>query len=127
MSQLEKFSLEFAINATPRLLYTLISTPEGLSRWFADAVFASDDIYKFVWEGSEHNAKLLQFKENEFVSFEWLDDFHMGYKLDMLIQSESLSSGVSLVITDFAEPSEMDFYRRLWDTQVKQLQRLFNA
>ncbi len=127
MNHLEKFSLEFVINASPKLLFTLISTPEGLTRWFADAVFAQEDVFIFIWEGSEQKARLVDTKDQEYVKFEWLDDFHQGYVLEMHILTEALSTGVSLQVTDYSEPSDMDFSHRLWTTQVKQLQRLFNA
>lgn len=127
MSVVEEFKMEFAVRTTPKLLYTLISTPEGLSRWFADNVIMDDDLFLFIWEGSEQKARLVQFKENEFVRFEWLDDFHQGYMFEMHIHKGEVSSELALIITDYAEPSEKDFYQRLWITQVRQLQRLFNA
>ena len=127
MSQLHKFSLEFVVNASPKLLFTLISTPEGLTRWFADAVFAQDDVYSFKWKDSEQKARLVESKDNEFVVFEWLDDYHKGYLLEMRIQTEALSSAVSLLVTDFSEPADMDFSQRLWTNQVRQLQRLFSS
>lgn len=127
MSTMKEFKLEFDIKTTPKLLYTLISTPEGLSRWFADSVVSEDDLFHFSWEDSEQKARLVQSKENEFVKFEWLDDFHKGYVFEMQIDAGEMSADLALLITDYAEPSEMDFYQRLWTTQVRQLQRLFNA
>jgi uncharacterized protein YndB with AHSA1/START domain len=75
MTPLTKFTLEFHIKVSPRLLYTLISTSEGLARWFADKVNVNDDIYEFEWEGSQQKARLLESKEPEYVRFEWTDDF----------------------------------------------------
>ncbi len=126
MRPLERFSLEFSCKTTPRLLFTLISTPEGLSRWFADTVFVEEDIYHFKWEGSEQRARLTQWKENEYVAFQWLDEHHRDHVLEMRILNEPVSSEVALVITDAAEPGDMEFSHRLWETQVRRLQRLFN-
>lgn len=127
MSTMINYYLEFGVKTTPKLLYTLISTPEGLSRWFASNVYNEDDLFYFAWEDSEQKARLVQSKENEFVRFEWLDDFQKGHAFEMQIHAGEMSSEVSLSISDYAEPAEMDFYQRLWTTQVKQLQRLFNA
>lgn len=127
MITLEQFSLEFSFTISQKLMYTLISQPEGLSRWFADAVFIEEDVYHFVWEGSEQKARLIESKDNEFVKFEWLDDFHQGYMFEMHILNEEVSREVALLIRDYAEPSEMDYYQRLWSAQIKKLQRLFNA
>ncbi len=127
MITLEQFSLEFSFTVSPKLMYTFISQPEGLSRWFADAVFIEEDVYHFVWEGSEQKARLIESKDNEFVKFEWLDDFHQGYMFEMHILNEEVSREVALLIRDYAEPSEMDYYQRLWSAQIRKLQRLFNA
>lgn len=127
MITLEQFSLEFSFTVSPKLMYTLISKPEGLARWFADAVFIEEDVYHFVWEGSEQKARLVESKDNEYVKFEWLDDFHQGYIFEMHILNEEVSREVALLIKDYAEPSEMDYFQRLWSTQIRKLQRLFNA
>lgn len=125
MNALQSFSREYSCKTSPKLLYTLIYTPEGLSRWFAESVFVEDDIYVFKWEGSEQKARLIQSKENELVRFQWLDDFHKDYTMEMRILNEPVSREVALVVTDYAEPADIEFYHRLWDTQVRRLQRLF--
>ena len=126
MSVLEKFTLEYGFRISPRLLYTAISTPEGLSRWFADAVDVEGDVFVFRWGGSEQKARLIQWKENEFVKFLWLDDSHQDHCLEMIIDNEPVSSEVTLLITDYAETGDLDFSQRVWASQVKKLQRLFN-
>ncbi|TVR38051.1 MAG: hypothetical protein EA394_11175 [Bacteroidia bacterium] len=128
MSAYKKFTLEYGFKTTPRLLYTAISTPEGLSRWFADMVMTEeDDIFTFKWEDSEQKARLTRFKENEFVQFTWLDDERGERFIEMHIQNEPVSSEVALIITDHSEDIDLDFSQRIWDAQVKKLQRLFNA
>ena len=54
-----KFELEFPIHASPQLLYQYISTPSGLSEWFADNVNSRGEIFTFIWDDSEEIAKLL--------------------------------------------------------------------
>ena len=44
MSDKIKFELEFPIQASPQLLYQYISTPSGLSEWFADNVNSRGEI-----------------------------------------------------------------------------------
>ena len=127
MKGLKEFSLEFHIKTTARLLYTMVSTPEGLSRWFADNVVSKDGVYHFKWPDSEQSARLVFSRENECVRFQWLDDFHKDYVMEMQIISNPLSPEVALMITDFAEPADLDFSQRLWEAQVKKLQRLFQA
>lgn len=130
MSVLKKFTIEYGFKTTPKLLYTAISTPEGLSRWFADMVISEEDIFLFKWEGSEQKARLVGFKENEFVQFQWLNEFDEAEKeecMEMRIHNEPVSSELALIITDHAEDGDLDFSQRIWDAQVKKLQRMFNA
>lgn len=127
MSALEKFSLDFHIETTPRLLYTLISSPEGLTRWFAHTILQEEGVFLFKWEGNEQRARLVQAKDYEYVIFQWLEDYHKDLFLEMHIETDPETGGVSLVITDFAEAADVDLSKRLWSSQVKQLQRLFNA
>ncbi len=130
MSVLKKFTLEYGFKTTPKLLYTAISTPEGLSRWFADMVLTEEDVFLFKWEGSEQKARLVGFKENEYVQFMWLDELTEAEKepyVEMRIRNEPVSSELALLITDHAEDADLDFNQRIWDAQVKKLQRLFNV
>ena len=51
MDDKTKFELEFPIHASPQLLYQYISTPSGLSEWFADNVNSRGEMFKFIWDG----------------------------------------------------------------------------
>jgi hypothetical protein len=127
MTDLQKFTLEFPLNISPRLLYTLISTAEGLSRWFADKVDRNENEFLFEWEGSFQTAKLVDCKESEFVRFEWIDDFQQISTMELKINDLAVSGGAVLVVTDFSEPIDMDFTQMWWTSQVGRLQRLFNS
>jgi hypothetical protein len=83
--------------------------------------------FLFNWEGNEQHAKLVEAKENEYVMFQWLEDYHKDLFLEMRIDTNPEMEGVTLVITDYAEASDVDFSKRLWESQVGQLQRIFNA
>ena len=73
MSDKVKFELEFVIQASPQLLYQYISTPSGLSEWYADNVNSRGEIFTFIWDGSEERAKLLKRKSEEFVKLAFWD------------------------------------------------------
>ena len=126
MTPLHKFTLEFPIKVSPRLLFTLISTAEGLARWFADRVNVNEDEFHFEWEGSSQHARLIEAKEPEYVRFEWTDDFHEGFSLEMHINHEPVSGESALVVSDYSEASDMEFTQMWWTTQVGRLQRMFN-
>ena len=74
MSDKIKFELEFPIQASSQLLYQYISTPSGLSEWFADDVNLRGELFTFIWDDSEEQAKLLTKKNGERIKFKWVDD-----------------------------------------------------
>ena len=51
-----KYELEFQLNSSPQLLYQYISTPSGLSEWFADNVNSRGEFFNFIWDVSEEKA-----------------------------------------------------------------------
>ena len=59
MEEKVKFEIEFPIQASPSLLYQYMSSPSGMSEWFADNVNSRGEYYTFIWNGSEEKAKLL--------------------------------------------------------------------
>ena len=72
-----KFEMEFVIQSSPQLLYQYISTPSGLSEWFADNVNSRGEKFTFIWDGAEEVAKLLKRKSDEFVRFAWEETMMM--------------------------------------------------
>lgn len=119
----EKFEMEFEIKSSTSVLFNMISTPSGLSEWFADDVNIKDDVFTFLWDGSSEEAKLLAKKKGEAIKFQWLEDFEDGLKtyFEMLIKVDDLTNDVALVITDFAEPDERDEAELLWTNQIADL------
>ena len=74
MSVKIKYELEFPIQSSPQLLYQYISTPSGLSEWFADNVNSRGEFFTFIWNDSEEKAKLASKKSGERIKFKWLDE-----------------------------------------------------
>jgi hypothetical protein len=62
MSEKIKYEIEFPIQASEKLLFQYISSPSGLSEWFADNVNYRGEIFIFIWDGAEESAKLLSKK-----------------------------------------------------------------
>ena len=121
----EKYVLEYTLNCSPRVLFSRLSTPEGLSEWFADDVNVEGDIFTFVWDKSETKARLIALRENKFVRFEWLgnDDEESNY-FEFSIIIEEISGSLALIITDFTETGEKEDAVSLWDSQIADLRRV---
>ncbi|MEA1785985.1 START-like domain-containing protein [Arenibacter sp. GZD96] len=126
MSDKIKFEIEFVIQASPQLLYQYLSTPSGLSEWFAENVNSRGEIFSFIWDDSEEEAKLLKRKSDEFVKFAWtaLDD---GSFFEMKIIVDEITKDVSLFITDFADPDEVEEAKMLWTNQVSDLKQVLGS
>jgi len=119
----EKIQLEFTLNTSPKLLYTRISTPSGLSEWFADNVQLNGKNFTFFWDDSEQVAKLLMKKANEYVRFQWEDDEGEEAFFEFRIAKDELTGDVALIITDFVEADEIEDTTDLWGSQVNELRR----
>ncbi|MBW8198558.1 SRPBCC domain-containing protein [Flagellimonas marinaquae] len=126
MSDKVKFELEFVIQASPQLLYQYISTPSGLSEWYADNVNSRGEIFTFIWDGSEERAKLLKRKSEEFVKLAW-EENEDGSFFEMRIIVDEITKDVSLFITDFAEDDEVDEAKMLWENQVSDLKQVLGS
>ena len=124
-----KFELEFPIHASPSLLFNYVSTPSGLSEWYADNVNSRGEIFTFIWDGSEEQAKLLGKKSGERVKFRWMEDDEAGdnYYFELRIQVDEITKDVSLMVTDFAEDDELEEAKMLWDNQISSLKQVLGS
>ncbi len=129
MDDKEKFEMEFVIQASPTLIYQYISTPSGLSEWFADNVNSRGELFTFIWDGSEEQAKLLSKKSGERVKFRWLNDDEEGATcyFEIRIQVDEITKDVSLMITDFAEEDEVEEGKMLWSNQISSLKQVLGS
>ena len=128
MSHFTKYMLEFPINSSVNILYKRLSTPSGLSEWFADDIIIKDKMFSFYWEGSSQEAKLLKSKANQFVRFKWEDDDIKENYFEFLIQVDEITSDVSLIITDFAENKQnQEEQTELWNKQISVLKRAIGS
>lgn len=116
-----KFVLEYLTRTSPAILYEFLTTPSGLSEWFADDVNILDGVFTFFWDGSEQKAKLLGFKDEKYIKFQWLDKPEGTY-FEFRIEQDEMTGDISLLVTDFAdEESDLKTSKLLWDSQINDL------
>jgi len=129
MSNKIKYEIEFVIRASPNLLYQYMATPSGMSEWFADNVNSRGELYTFIWDGSEEQAKLVTKKSNERIRFRWLEDEEDGedYYFELRIQVDEITKDVSLIITDYSEDDEIDEGKMFWENQISQLKQVIGS
>jgi uncharacterized protein YndB with AHSA1/START domain len=120
-----KFELEYTMNCSAKVLFSRLSTPEGLSEWFAENVNVDGDLFTFFWNNSESKARLSAIKDNKMVRFEWVNlenEDENFFEFNMY--TDELTGDLALIISDFAEPNEKNDSVNLWDSQIADLKRL---
>ncbi|WP_299765119.1 START-like domain-containing protein [uncultured Dokdonia sp.] len=129
MSDKIKYEMEFVIRASPNLLYQYMATPSGMSEWFADNVNSRGELYTFIWDGTEEQAKLVNKKSNERIRFRWLEDEEDGedYYFELRIQVDEITKDVSLIITDYAEDDEVEEGKMFWENQISELKHVIGS
>jgi hypothetical protein len=129
MTEKVKIELEFLLKTSPKVLENMLCTPSGLSEWFADNVDVNDDVFIFDWAGEEVAARKIGGKKNEFIRFIWLEDEDesLDTYFEMRINIDPMTKSSALLITDFAEPEEVEETKLLWETQVSDLMRILGA
>ena len=128
MSDRIKFEMEFPIKVSQKLLFQYISTPSGLSEWFADNVNSRGEIFIFIWDDSEESAKLIRKNNNEKIQFQWLDDESTDFYFELRIQFDEITEDVSLIVTDFADDEEeVEESKLLWTNQIADLKKVLGS
>ena len=122
-------SVEYEVNTSPKIVYPYISTPGGLSEWFADDVNSRGKSFSFIWDGSEEIAELISSKSDTFVKYRWMDDSKDQDKFffEIRIVVDEITKDVSLIVTDFAFEDEIEESKMLWESQISDLKKLVGS
>ena len=119
-----EFKIEYQLKtASLNVLWNSISTPLGLSEWFADGVTVNDSEFTFCWEKNEQTAFLVQTKPNVSVRFQWEEDLDTEFYFELKIVVLEVTGELALIITDFAEENEKEDLTLLWNKQIEVLRR----
>ena len=71
----EKFHIEYIFDkVSQRSLWNHLTTPPGLSAWFADDVTIDDSLYTFKWNKVEERAQVVSMKPEVSVRYRWEDE-----------------------------------------------------
>ena len=127
MSDLIKYSIEIPINSSVNVLYKRLSTPSGLAEWFADNVNSRGELFTFIWDDSEEQAKLITKKSSERIKFKWLDSEDDSSFFELRIQVDSITKDVSIIVTDFSDDDEVEESKMLWENQISSLKQVLGS
>jgi hypothetical protein len=125
-----KIELEYLFKTSTKSLEKLISTPGGLAEWFADDVNVIDDIYTFVWDQSEEQARLLFNKKNNHIRWRWLnheeEDETKDCYFEFLYELDPLTKDIVFKVNAVSDSDEEDL-QMLWDNGINELKRVLGA
>jgi uncharacterized protein YndB with AHSA1/START domain len=121
MSEKTKYEIEFVVKASPKMLYKFLSTPSGLSEWFADNVNSRGKRFSFFWDEAEEVAELVSKRADNYIRFKWEEDEDDEAFFEFRIITDDLTNDVSLMVIDFAEEDEIEESKQLWESQINSL------
>ncbi len=121
-----KIELQYVLPVSPKILFMLISTEEGLSKWFADKVNITGKDIIFQWSKDIEKAIILSIKENKYFKFAWEYDVlqNNDYFVEFLLLNTTEQNNVVLQITDFSEEDEIEANTILWNNNINKLKRV---
>ncbi|MFC2390774.1 MAG: START-like domain-containing protein [Bacteroidota bacterium] len=121
----QQYTLEFLLpDSSVSALWEMLSTPEGLAKWFADKVeYTESDTILFEWGVQKQKADIVIFKPQEYIRFHWVGMAHREY-FEFSISKNELTGTLSFTITDFALPQDLDDDKQLWESNVGNLRRV---
>lgn len=119
----EKIKIEYPLKGSAAMIWRYISTPHGLSAWFADRVEITGKRFDFHWGKTEHRVAMLIAQRNGvYVRLRW-DAEDADTFFEMRIAYNEMLREHILEVTDFSEKGETDDQRDLWNSQIEHLRR----
>lgn len=112
--------MEFIFRASPAILYSFITTPSCLVRWFCDEVDINDDVFTFTWSGADENAEMVDDIEEERVRFKW-EDAEQDEYLEYRMYKSNITNETVLEVIDFCDDDEVEDQKQLWGSQIAKM------
>jgi len=125
----ERLSIERELKSkSAKIIWPLLSTPEGLAKWLADDVKAEKGVLTFTWGNpwghhDERKAEVVGCKDFDYIRYRWLsEDFEDCY-WELKIEKSDITEDYILIITDFALADDTELIEDLWDANLETLHR----
>ncbi len=124
----KKITIERALRSrTEAIIWKLISTPEGLSKWIAEQVELEGDTLVFTWgkPGQEYEtrrADVLEVVRNGSIRFRWEDEDEADAYTEIALTRIGVTDEFALLITDFSESDDIDDMTYMWNHDLDRLQ-----
>lgn len=123
----QKISIERELKSSSQsIIWNLISTAAGLSRWLANEVTQDGDRLSFTWgELWKHHeiktAVITEVVKNSSFRYKWENEEDEAAYIELRMEKSDLTNEFILVITDYAEPDDVESLKDLWYGDLERL------
>ena len=109
------------------IIWKLISTPSGLSRWIAEQVTQEGNSLVFTWgkPGQVYEtrwARILDVEKNAAIRFLWEDEDDPEAYTEIAMVKLDVTDEIALCITDFSDPDDIESMTYMWNHDLDRLQ-----
>ena len=123
-----KISIERPLRSrSESIIWKLISTPSGLSRWIAEQVTQEGNSLVFTWgkPGQVYEtrwARILDVEKNAAIRFLWEDEDEPEAYTEIAMVKLDVTDEIALCITDFSDPDDIESMTYMWNHDLDRLQ-----
>ena len=118
----KQIKLEYIFRASPAIIYTFVTTPECLVRWYCDDVDITGEVYTFIWSNHGEIAYMIDDIEEERVRYKWKNASENEY-LEFRIFKADITNETIMEIIDFCDEDEVQETTDLWNTLMVDLKK----
>jgi uncharacterized protein YndB with AHSA1/START domain len=114
-----KFTFEYEINASKKMLYPYFTTASGLAQWFADDVTVDEDhTFNFIWEDEDHKAKMVSHRTNSYAKFVFLssdgEEDDAPNSLEFRLEENEMTQTTFIKVADYSDFDDKEEQAELW-------------
>ena len=129
-----KFTIEFEVNASIKMLYPYLSSAAGLQEWFADEVnVIGDKLLDIVWDGVSHPAKIISRRINHHIKYQFIkpntndDELAENQTLEFRLDYNEMTQSSFLKVIDYSDMDNEEDLTELWEGLIDTLKEKIGA
>lgn len=124
-----KFTKEYELKASVKMLYPYFSTPIGLQEWFAEKVQSiNPHTFLFHWDNEDHIGTITSQRIGKSIKFEFDKDTSPNPSyIEFRLEHNDLTNSTFVKITDYSDETDEEELNELWDGLIQKLKEIVGA
>ncbi|TAF63392.1 MAG: ATPase [Cytophagales bacterium] len=128
-----KYVQEFEIQASPKMIFPYLSTAIGLEQWFSEVKMIDGKIFNFIWDNTNHYAKMTMIRVNKQIKFEFVPDEsgeieeEAASYIELKLENSELTNTTFMKVIDYSEMTEEADLEELWQGLVHKLKEIIGG